>query len=151
MITERMRGPRWEGLLPEVKEKTLDLLALAKKEGLEVMFWEGWRSEGEQLQKMAKGVSFVKDPLNGKHLWGMAVDIVFRNAAGLPSWPDPKIPENKAKWERLGKIGESLGFEWGGRWKNYDGPHFQLSTNLKLVRMSYSRPGTFLKDKGVMV
>ena len=68
--------------------------------------------------------------LKSKHLDGKAIDIV-------PVF-DGKIPWNIKNQEiadlyiRIGKIGESVGLEWGGRWKpldkfgvGKDAPHFE--------------------------
>jgi peptidoglycan L-alanyl-D-glutamate endopeptidase CwlK len=61
------------------------------------------------------------------HNWGRAIDVVPVDAATAPDLSDPDNPlwENPF-WESLGEIGESLGFEWGGRWSNnIDKPHFE--------------------------
>jgi peptidoglycan L-alanyl-D-glutamate endopeptidase CwlK len=34
---------------------------------------------------------------------------------------------NDALWSKLGKLGQSIGIEWGGSWTNFkDKPHFQI-------------------------
>lgn len=68
--------------------------------------------------------------LKSKHLEGKAIDIV--------PVKDGKIPWNILDQEiadlyiRIGEIGESVGLEWGGRWKpvdkfgvGKDAPHFE--------------------------
>jgi len=37
-------------------------------------------------------------------------------------------------WVTLGKLGESLGLEWGGRWKTPDLPHFQIPSSAAPIR-----------------
>lgn len=152
ILSKRMTGKRWDYVLPEMKELAFKLLKKAEEAGLSVIFYDGWRDTQEQLKNIAKGTSFVKNPLNSMHPWGAAVDIVFKNAAGLPSWPNPDIPENMKKWKKLGEIGESLGLTWGGRWKNFDGPHFQLSSvSAKELRTAYNDdPSKLLKKKGLI-
>ena len=68
-------------------------------------------SMGRIVTKAKGGDSF--------HNYGLAADIVFR-PHGNWSWDD-SLP-----WEKLGKLGEGLGLEWGGRWKFQDLPHFQM-------------------------
>lgn len=59
--------------------------------------------------------------LNSRHLNGDAMDVVPLTARGSIWWTAPDDV-----WERIGEIGESVGLEWGGRWKpNVDRPHFQ--------------------------
>jgi len=37
-------------------------------------------------------------------------------------------------WVTLGKLGESLGLEWGGRWSKPDRPHFQIPSAAAPIR-----------------
>lgn len=66
----------------------------------------------------------VTQTMDSPHLFGIAVDVV-------------PIVNNKADWgnvqvyTKIGQIAESLGLEWGGRWKtlyppNGDMPHIEL-------------------------
>lgn len=57
--------------------------------------------------------------LKSNHLSGHAVDFCpIKN--GKYDWNvDVSI------WEELGKIGESCGLKWGGRWTQKDYPHFE--------------------------
>lgn len=153
MFTKRMTGPRWDRLTPATKQKTLDLLSEAEKAGLPVMFWSGWRDVDGQLKNMSEGTSWVSHPLNSIHPWGEAVDIVFVDFLGMPAWPDPKIPQNLAAWQKLGEIGERIGFDWGGRWRNFDGAHMQRKgVRARDLRAAYAdNPLAYLRDQGVMV
>lgn len=121
-LTERMSGPRWDRLVPAAKAKAEQLLALAANAGLPVMFWEGWRSPEASAANMAAGTSQIKDPLDSLHVWGVAFDIVFKNAAGLPEWP----PETDPRWRQLAELGQSIGLVSGGLSWGWDWPHFQL-------------------------
>jgi peptidoglycan L-alanyl-D-glutamate endopeptidase CwlK len=50
-----------------------------------------------------------------------------------------------ADWEKIRKIGESVGFEWGGAWKKFiDKPHFQMNFGKKLhdMRIAYEKGKT---------
>lgn len=54
-----------------------------------------------------------------------AFDIVIMKN-GKPDW-DVKNPN----WLRAGKIGESVGLEWAGRWTSFkEYPHFQLKKDI---------------------
>lgn len=84
------------------------------------------RTFQQQEQKLAEGVSWTQ---NSKHLpqppeeKSEAIDIA----------PEAILDEHKADWdppnplwEKIGKIGEALGLEWGGSWvHNPDPSHFQ--------------------------
>jgi hypothetical protein len=52
---------------------------------------------------------------------GTAADLVPLNHDGSLWWNAPK-----AVWDKMGAIGEGVGLVWGGRWKTWDGPHFQM-------------------------
>ena len=56
------------------------------------------------------------------------------------------------QFEKVGKIGQEIGLEWGGSWKSFkDLPHFQLpnwgSTASKLKAM-YGTPDKFMRSWG---
>lgn len=119
----RMSGPRWDRLTPEAKAKATELLNAAQAQGLDVMFWDGWRDPEEEKKHIADGTSKLKDPLNTLHAWGTAFDIVFRNAIGGPTWP----PSNDPRWRQLAELGANLGLFSGGLTWGWDWPHFQLA------------------------
>ncbi len=60
--------------------------------------------------------------LQSRHLSGLAIDIAPLNDAGHIDWNAPF-----ETWEKIGTIGESCGFSWGGRWKERDLPHFEVT------------------------
>lgn len=96
------------------------------------------RTLDEQLHLFAKGralkngVWVVTDaqqivtrakPGTSPHNFGLAFDVCF---AGADPYPD----EDDPRWTLLGKIGESLGLDWGGPLGagdkfTFDRPHFQ--------------------------
>jgi peptidoglycan L-alanyl-D-glutamate endopeptidase CwlK len=77
--------------------------------------------------------------LNSKHLIDLddgntdndkarAFDIVITDK-GKANW-DVKVNVNKnaiPDYEEAGKIAESIGLKWGGRWKTPDYPHFEMA------------------------
>lgn len=124
-----MTGPNRElrNLHGEVAYMTGQLLLRAAAAGLDVMIFEGFRTTERQRALYAQG----RDGMGGKivtsanageswHNYGLAVDIVFRDHHGQPTWDRPV-----ADWNALGEIGERVGLMWGGRWKRPDSPHFE--------------------------
>lgn len=148
-MSNRKSGPRWERVLPELKQKTLQLELLARERGLDVMFWDGWRDPAETVKNIAAGTSKVKDAFGSLHTWGAAVDIVFRNSVGMASWPADTDP----RWRQLAQLGESIGLFSGGINWGWDWPHFQLrnlsTTGLK--KTYGNNYAAFLNSRGVMV
>ena len=64
------------------------------------------------------------DPNND---YSQAFDFVIRNGRKV-SW-DAKVDTNEndfPDYEEVGKIAESFGWTWGGRWKSKDLPHVQM-------------------------
>jgi hypothetical protein len=88
------------------------------------------RTSSEQEAKLAQGVSWTShskhEPQPPEGL-SEAGDVV----------PEAILEEHKANWDptnplwlKIGQIGESFGFEWGGRWTHLNGgkgdpSHFQ--------------------------
>lgn len=146
IVTDRMTGDRWGKLLPEMQQKTLALMQAAAAAGLDVMFYDGWRSVEDEEAHIEAGTSKLTDPYNTRHLWGAAVDIVFRNAAGFPIWPGADDP----RWLKLQKLGEGVGLVHPIIW---DKPHFELPDfNLASVRKMYGEDfEAYLSDNGVAV
>lgn len=135
-------------LHPKLQSKIKELQSLCEKNGLKIGISECVRTKAEQDELYAKGrtakgsiVTNVKYP-NSMHCWGVAFDI-YRN--------DGKGAYNDADgfFSKVGKLGKSIGLEWGGEWKSIvDKPHFQLadwgSTPSKLIKQ-YGTPDKFFK------
>ena len=84
------------------------------------------RSIGRHRLNVASGSSWLVDKLS-KHCFGLAIDIVPEEVLKFSDWkPDAEV------WKQIGKIGESLGLIWGGRWKTKDCAHFQASRLLRI-------------------
>ena len=50
----------------------------------------------------------------------------WRRVAGICRYEGP--------WETLGQIADSMGVEWGGRWRHPDIPHFQYTGGITLAQ-----------------
>ena len=151
VVTARKNGPRWNNLLPAARAKIEELERAAETQGLAVMFYDGWRSPEDQKKLMANpaGVTKVTDPLDSHHVWGVAFDIVFRNAVGIPYWP----ADNDPRWRQLALLGRSLGLRSGGLEWGWDFPHIRLpGFEVAALKRDFNRqPLAFLQSRGVAV
>jgi hypothetical protein len=94
--------------------------------GLEVTVREGKRTPEKQAEYYAQGrtkpgnIITNAKPGQSKHETGKAVDLlVTRNGKQVD---DEKI------WQQIGRIGKSMGLEWGGEWRSiHDPEHFQYN------------------------
>jgi peptidoglycan L-alanyl-D-glutamate endopeptidase CwlK len=70
------------------------------------------------------------------HQFGLAFDVVVVDAHGRAVWA------HKA-YEPVGEIGEALGLEWGGRFRRFDGPHFQYTGGLTTAELAEGKRPEF--------
>lgn len=117
-------------LLPQVQPLARALIESAAAIGIAIKVISGTRTYEEQNALYEQGRSkpgrIVTNARGGysNHNFGVAFDIgVFEGGRYL---------EESPLYEKVGILGESLGLEWGGRWKFKDAPHFQLKTGLTL-------------------
>ncbi|ARI79112.1 hypothetical protein HM131_04580 [Halobacillus mangrovi] len=122
-----------------VAEKAAQLISMAYMEGIFVQISSGYRSLEEQARLYGKGrpsyswngrnygqsgniVTYAK-PGESIHNKGRAIDFFLVSKDGRTAlW---KVDKN---WYRVGAIGKSLGFTWGGDWKSFkDYPHLELA------------------------
>lgn len=118
-------------LHPYVKILAEKFLVKCSKEGLNLIITQTLRTIDEQNALYAKGRtkpgSKVTNAKGGysMHNYGLAFDIAII-VNGKITW------DNEALYAKAGKIGESIGLEWGGSWKSFkDTPHFQWTGGLK--------------------
>jgi len=125
-------------LHPDLHHRASTFVAAAKnlaaQRGLDVKCICGLRSFDEQAALYAKGRTVpgkivTKAPAgHSMHNFGLAIDL------GVFSKDGKTYHGDHALYRELGPLGESLGFEWGGRWKFNDEPHYQFrpawSTNM---------------------
>lgn len=125
-------------LHPELKKRAESLLQQAWKSGLKVFLFEGFRSFDRQNELYQKGG--VTNARGGQsyHNYGLAVDIIFYDEKGRPSW------NQKHNWQKLGEIGKNLGLTWGGDFKSIkDLTHFEYhpQMSLKDIQKLYQKGG----------
>jgi peptidoglycan LD-endopeptidase CwlK len=114
-------------------------LDLCKANGLDVKILVAFRNWDDQDVLYAQGRTapgaIVTDAMGGDsyHNWGLAFDAAPLTN-GEVNW------SNTALFNRMGKLGEQAGFEWGGNWTTYrialvDRPHFQYTYSLSTMQL----------------
>ncbi|MFD2133353.1 M15 family metallopeptidase [Pseudogracilibacillus auburnensis] len=135
---------------PVIKKGAEEIIRRAYKEGIYVLFSDGYRSHAEQNKLYAKGRTapgkIVTNARGGQsmHNFGLALDFFLTNKAGkTASWTV------NANWRRVVEIAKSLGFEWGGDWKSFkDYPHIQMTGGLSLAQLRAGvKPNISLKTQ----
>jgi len=125
-------------LHPKVQVKAREFMSACipemAKSGVDVRIIGGYRTYDMQNKLYAQGRTesgqIVTNARGGysNHNFATAFDI------GL--FKGPKYLEDSPLYEECGKIGVSVGLEWGGAWKGItDEPHFQLATGLTMAQM----------------
>lgn len=111
-----------EDLTPETQELFKAFRDKMIAEDLGFIVTCTYRSQEEQDALYAQGRTkpgrVVTWTRNSRHTSRTAFDIAMV-VNGAVSWEEKH-------YQRAGEIGESVGLEWGGRWKKPDMPHFQL-------------------------
>lgn len=144
-------------LHPELQKKAAKLKALCAQNGITIGIGECVRTVAEQDALYAKGrtrsgaiVTNCKgSSYSSMHQWGVAFDFyLVMDVDGDGKTSDDAFNDATGLFEKVGKIGQSIGLEWGGSWKSFkDKPHFQLpdwgSTATKLKKQ-YGTPEKFI-------
>ncbi len=121
---------------PVIAQGAEEIIRRAYKQGIYVLFSDGYRSVAEQNELYKQGRSkpgpVVTNATGGQsiHNYGLALDMFITNKAGeTASWPADKLTE-------VAQIAKSLGFEWGGDWKSFkDIPHIQMTGGLSVAQL----------------
>lgn len=137
-------------LHPNLQKLALKLVEECAKKNLKIAIGECYRTVEEQNALYAIGRSKPGskvtnargDSYSSMHQWGVAFDIYRNDGKGLYYNAD-------SFFNKVGKIGESLGLEWGGSWSGLvDLPHFQLSdwgSTPTQLKKQYKNPDNFKK------
>ena len=132
-----------------MREKAKELVSACASKGLKIKIGECVRTVAEQDALYAQGrttagtiVTNAKgSSYSSMHQWGIAFDIIRSDGKG-------SYEDSDGFFTKVGKVGQSLGLEWGGSFKSIkDKPHFQLpdwgSTTSKL-KAKYGTPEKFI-------
>ncbi|MGO0999701.1 M15 family metallopeptidase [Lysobacter sp. CA196] len=110
----------------EVANRVTAVIEQARREGMNMRVDTAYRTFAEQDALYAQGRTApgnrVTNARAGQswHNYGVAVDLVFNNANGQPSWAETN------NWDRYGEIAVAQGLEWGGNWQGLvDRPHVE--------------------------
>jgi peptidoglycan L-alanyl-D-glutamate endopeptidase CwlK len=134
---------------PMVREKVREFLNKAEKQGIKLRITSSLRTYAEQDELYAQGRtkagSIVTNAKGGQsnHNFGTAIDVV-PIVNGQLDW-------NSKDWAKIGEIGKSVGFAWGGDWKGLvDKPHFEMQFGNTLAQLkqkyeSGQRDGDYVK------
>jgi peptidoglycan LD-endopeptidase CwlK len=127
---------------PVVKERTDELIRKSAAKGIVIVVTDSFRSAEDQERLFEKGRSIegniVTHAKGGEsyHNYGLAIDFALETPSGDVIW-DRQYDRNqngKSDWSEVVKIAKSLGFEWGGDWKDFkDYPHFQMDFGLTIA------------------
>lgn len=148
-------------LHPRLQEKLKKLKKLCEKNGIKIGIGECVRTAAEQDALYAKGrtapgvkVTNCKgSSYSSMHQWGVAFDFyLIMDVDGDGKTNDDAYNNATRLFGKVGKLGQSIGLEWGGSWKSpVDKPHFQLpdwgSTATKLKKQ-YGTPDKFMATWG---
>ena len=132
---------RLNQLDPDVEAKAVELLNLAAKDNIELIVTQTYRSPAQQAALYAKGRTAPGPKVTNAppgyswHEFRRAFDVAIHGFPGDVTKDDLY----DGPWERVGDLGESIGLEWGGRWKHPDRPHFQLTKGQTLAQMRQLR------------
>lgn len=126
---------RIAGLHPEVRASAAQFVNRVEQElGIQLRVTSGFRSYADQDALYAQGRTapgeIVTNARGGHsyHNFGLAFDVVEVRPDGSVNW--------NTDWEAIGRVGESMGLEWGGSWTGFqDRPHFQLDFGLSTAQL----------------
>jgi peptidoglycan LD-endopeptidase CwlK len=122
-------------LNPKVQLLARKLIETATAQGIHVKVISGHRTYEEQNDLYAQGRTkpgqIVTKAKGGQsnHNFATAFDV------GIFSEDGKKYYDDSHDYERVGKIGEALGLEWGGSWKFVDEPHFQYTEGRSMAQL----------------
>lgn len=129
-VSDAVSNQRIASLHPEVQAQAAAFVNQVEAElGITLRVTSGFRSFAEQDALYEQGRSTPGDRVTNArggqsyHNYGLALDVVEVRANGSVNW--------NTDWAAIGRIGERMGFEWGGNWNGFvDRPHFQMDFGL---------------------
>jgi len=122
-----LMSSKLEDLDPDVQEMAQKLIDACAAEGVTIKiththrtFQEQWEIYQQGRSKPGKKVTSAP-PGYSWHNYRRAFDVA------IVSYPGDLTPHDlyDGNWEKIGTLAESLGLDWGGRWKHPDKPHLE--------------------------
>lgn len=148
-------------LHPNLQGKIINLQNLCQENGISIGIGECLRTVKEQDALYAQGrtkpgakVTNAKgSTYSSMHQWGVAFDFyLLMDVDGDGKVSDDAFNNATKLFNKVGKLGQSIGLEWGGSWKNpVDMPHFQLpdwGSTTKVLKSTYGTPDRFISTYG---
>jgi peptidoglycan L-alanyl-D-glutamate endopeptidase CwlK len=129
-----------ENLHPLIRDKVHSFLNKAKDEGFDLIVTSGLRTCEEQNKLYAQGRTDKSKPIvtrakcgESSHNFGTAIDVVeVKNGKAVGYEKNYPLE----RWNKIGAIGKSFGFKWGGDWTGFkDLPHFEMNFGNTLTQM----------------
>lgn len=105
-----MPSTKLDDLKPRFKGKVMELLARLVEARIEVVIIDTFRTQAEQDLAVKNGFSWTPHSL---HQDGLAIDICPLLDYQLSGPNKLEWDTTKPVWSTIGKIGESLGLQWG--------------------------------------
>ena len=120
-------------LHPLLRNEVMTILQEVQNAGVNIRVTQGLRTIAEQDALYAQGRTkpgkIVTNAKGGQsyHNWALALDICLLHKDGSVSWSlnEDLDKDGIADWMEVVKVFEKYGWEWGGKWKFKDTPHFQ--------------------------
>ncbi|MFT3952796.1 MAG: M15 family metallopeptidase [Oscillospiraceae bacterium] len=135
-------------LHPEVMAAVKALLLACDKKGLPIIITQGYRTIAQQNAIKAAGNSSCSgNTYDSPHQWGVAVDFARGDGKGV-------YDNSDGFFRKVGKLAETLGFQWGGDWRTPDSPHLQYAKffdsreTVQLLKSKYGVPNKFFATWG---
>ena len=118
---------------PLLRTELTSILSEIEQGGVSIRLTQTLRTIQEQNDLYAIGRTkpgkIVTNAKGGQsyHNWALALDICLLHKDGSVSWSlnEDLDKDGIADWMEVVKVFEKYGWEWGGKWKFKDTPHFQ--------------------------
>lgn len=136
-------------LVSYIRPYASKLVEKCKKQGINIKITETYRPQSRQDYLYAQGRTrtgnIVTNAKTSVHTSRKAFDVCINEKGN---------EYNQTLLNKVGKIGVSLGLEWGGNWSSFkDSPHFQMLEEPKKDTIKINLNGTikevhYIEEKG---
>jgi len=131
MNRQERNAERIKQLHPIVQHYAHLLITQLEELGYSPIVTQGLRTHDEQNALYAQGRTKpgqkVTNARGGEswHNYGLALDLGFMDKEGKLTY--------EVDWNIVGKVGQKIGFSWGGAWTIFkDRPHFEITGGLRI-------------------